>query len=104
LSLSNFNANTLNVGAFQNNGLDSSNFSQNFLFNQSTFDFSSSGTLTSVTLSQIEAKNAEVNFDISLATDIYLNCSKTIFKNSSQVVRLSYYDAADALIVTNVNN
>ena len=105
LENSNFSSNTLNSSNFQNNVLDSgSNFSTNFLFNQSTFNFSPSGTLTGVILSQIEAKDANVNFDISLATDIYFDCSKTIFKNNAQVVRLSYYDATDALIVTDVDN
>jgi len=46
----------------------------------------------------------DLSLDISAATDIYLACSKTVFKNSAGVVRLSYYDDTDTLVITNIDN
>ena len=97
--------NTLdNYSSFQSNTLDNySSFSFNTL-DSSNFNFSTSGTLSSIILSQINSKNCTVFYDISSATDIYLDCTKTIFKNSAQVPRLSYYNSSDVQIITNVDN
>jgi hypothetical protein len=102
---SSFTSNTLyNGSVFTLNTLDNGSvFASNTLDN-SIFDFSPSGTLSSKNILQINAKNCIVNFDISSAIDIYFDCSKTIFKNNAQVSRLSYYDATDTLIITDVDN
>jgi len=93
LDASYINSNTLTI---------SSNIANNTL-SSSTFNFSSSGTLTGKTISYIEANYANATFDISAATIIYGDYSKQIFKNSAGVVRLGYYNASDVFTVVNVN-
>jgi len=70
----------------------------------STFNFSFMGYLYGRTISQIEAKNSNVTFNINFATDIYLDTSKTIFKNNTGDIRLKYHDDFDSLIVTNITD
>jgi hypothetical protein len=59
--------------------------------------------LTSKTISNIEANYADATFDISAATIIYGDYSKQMFRNSSGVTRLGYYNASDVFTVVNVN-
>jgi hypothetical protein len=92
---SNINSNTLTSSSFiQNNTLN----------NFSSFDFSSSGTLTSKTIAYIEANYANAAFNISAATIIFTQTySKQMFRNSAGTTRLGYYNGSDVFTVVNVN-
>jgi hypothetical protein len=112
LTNSSINNNTLTDSNIQSNTLINSNIYSNTLtdssiynntINDSTFDFSSSGTLTSKTISNIEANYADSNFDISAATIIFGGYSKQMFRNGAGTTRLGYYNASDVFTVVNVN-
>jgi hypothetical protein len=103
LTLSQITSNILNSNSIiQNNTLDSSDISTNTL-NNSVFNFSSSGTLTSKSINLIDAKYITSGYNISASTIIYGSYNKQIFKNSAGVVRLGYYNALDVFTVVNVN-
>jgi hypothetical protein len=87
-----------------NNSLDNSFIDSNNLMYSTLTTLSGIGTLMGKSVNQLTVMHSDVNTDISLATDIYLNCSKTIFKNSAGTPRLSYYNGSDVQIITNVDN
>jgi hypothetical protein len=95
--------NTLDqTSSVENNILSSSYIGSNNLFG-SQFDFSSGGTINTQFISQIDAKNSYVFFDISSSTTIYGDFTKTIFKNNTQNVRMSYF-SGDTLVITDIYN
>ena len=71
--------------------------------NNSTFNFGSSGTLTSKNIRNIDANYANATFNISSSTTIYGDYSKQMFRNSAGTTRLGYYNASDVFTVVNVN-
>ena len=95
------NISTIN-SSIESNILTDSYITYNTLVN-SSFDFSTSGTLTSKTISNIEANYAVAIFNISAATIIYGNYTKQIFTRQDGTVKLSYYDNTDVLQVVAVN-
>jgi hypothetical protein len=96
--------NTLSSSGINNNTLSSSYINDNTLTNNSTFNFSSSGTLTSKIINYIEASFANATFNISAATIIFTQTySKQMFRNSAGVTRLGYYNGSDVFTVVNVN-
>ena len=101
---SNIQYNTLSTSDIQSNTLSINGSIQNNTLNNSTFDFSASVTLSATTISNINANYANATDDISAATIIYGDYSKEMFRNSSGVTRLSYYDGSDILNITNVND
>jgi hypothetical protein len=111
---SNITSNTLNSGYIYNNTLTSgSNILNNTLTNsniqnntliKSTFNFSSSGTLSAKTIQTVEASFADATFNISAATIIFTQTySRQMFRNSAGVTKLAYYDASNVFTVVNVN-
>lgn len=76
----------------------------NNLFFGSVFDGTNSGFLYNKLLSAIESKSATVDIDISAATDIYGDFTKTLFKNQSGDTKLSYFDSSNVLTVVNADN
>jgi len=94
------------------NDLKSSTINFNILVNsymfsnsliQSQFDFSTSGTLTSKTISKIDVKNSIVTDDISSATIIFGDYSKQIFKRQDGTPRLGYYNNSDVFTVVDID-
>ena len=106
----NIQYNTFNSGTISDNHLSSNsaisaniiNYSiRNIEFNNSTLD-----TITYIDqLQKLTIKDSYISTqDLSTAVDIYGIYVKNIFTNSASVIRLSYINAADALIVTNITN
>ena len=97
--------NTLNNGSLIIiNTLNNSSYIEDNTLSNSSFNFNTSGTLSSVSIRNINANYSNATDDISAATIIYGNYSKEMFRNSSGVTRLSYYDGSDTLNIVNVNN
>lgn len=95
--------NNLSSSGINNNNLTASNIQNNTL-NDSILDFGPSGLLSEVTISKIEAKSTVTSHDISGATIIYGDYSKSIFTNSVGVPRLSFYNEFDILTITDIDS
>ena len=106
LSNSYIYSNTLtNNSIIVSNIFNYSSIEYNTLNNFSTFNFSSSGTLSNKGISKIEASFADATFNISAATIIFTGFySKQMFKNSAGTTRLGYYNTLDVFTVVNVNS
>jgi hypothetical protein len=106
---SNGNPNTKGLDTLTNdsnindNILTTSGIEGNTLTN-STFDFSTSGTLSSKTIQYNYVQNSNITVDISATTTIFGNYPKNIFKRADGTIRLSYYNNSDVLTVVDVNN
>lgn len=94
-----YNNSVINNSTLNNNSAISFN---EMIF--STFNFSSSGTLVTKQIRNIEAQYSNATFDISTATIIYGNYSKQMFRNSVGVTQLGYYDASNVFTIVNVNS
>ena len=94
LSISDFNNNTFYLGGYNNSFLKQ--FSSNMVYGFYLNKFS--GNLSNKTF----CPNF-VNLDLRSATLIYLaTFTYTIFKNGSGIIKISYYDANDQLIITDI--
>jgi hypothetical protein len=69
----------------------------------STLNFQLSGQLDGVNITKISVKDSNVESNISSATTIFGDFSKTIFQREGGDVRLMYYDDTDTLVITDVN-
>ena len=102
---SEINQNILNINdSIVSNTLGSNSYMINNVLNNSIFNFSTSGSLINKNIQNIEANYAyAISINISSATIIYGDYSKQMFRNSSGVVRLGYYNASNVFTVVNVN-
>ena len=98
---SNIQFNTID-GTITYANLSTSDIKNNVLQN-SYWVFSGSGKLTSKTIGNINSIDATLNANIAAASIIYGSYSKTLFKNSAGVTRLSYYNASNVLTVVAPN-
>lgn len=95
--------NNINSSEIESLLLDNSNVSYLRLTN-STFNFSSSGTLVSNSINNISSDYADItSIDVFSGTIIFGDYSKQMFRNSAGVTRLGYYNASDVFTVVNVN-
>lgn len=97
-----YSNNINNLSKINGNTFVDSNIEYNEL-NNSTFNFGSSGTLTSKNIRNIDANYANATFNISSSTIIYNDYSKQMFRNSTGTTRLGYYNASDVFTVVDVN-
>ena len=102
-SNSSFNSNTLSSSSyFQNNTLSNSSYFQNNTI-QSNSIWQFTNTITGNTLQNITTNAANVNIDISAATDIYGTFSKNIFSRQDGTPRLSFVNNSDIVVIEDVN-
>lgn len=104
LDSSSISYNTVNAASsINNNVMTSGSYIGNNSLVFSTFDFTPSGTLINVVITNIEARDSQILLDISTATIIYGSYSKQIFKRQDGTPRLGYYNNSDVFTIVNVN-
>ena len=113
LSISNIEINNINNSYINDNilaksSLDSNTFVsttiENVTLRSSTFTIVPSGlTMSNIVLSKLEVKDVNLWPDLTVATDIYLDCSKTVFKKSDGSVCLSYINGSNTIVITDVD-
>jgi hypothetical protein len=122
ISSSNFTYNTINSSqisynslsgsaTFYSNILSSSGFISNTLGTASNFGdnlligstLTSTTQLVNKTIQKLTMENGVVNEDISAATIIFQDFSRTIYKRPDGTSKIKYYNNSDVLVVTNIN-
>lgn len=96
--------NYLNSSSILHQGTLNSSAVQDIVFDNTFLDFSTSGTLTGKSITNISGQYANTSgINISAATIIYGNYPKQLIKRQDGTTKLGYYNNSDVFTVVNVN-